>query len=173
VTVEVIDPDGALLVEPARVRIAQDESFQFTAKFLGQPVDNAIWRVNGFIGGQPDSVGTIGAQGLYDASTADFGGVAGAVVIVSAELPQFPEVEAKARVLLIDSRDVISPAVAFSYTDVTTTGGLIVSRPIGFSFQDVTTTGGLVVSRPVAFSFNDTTTTGGLTVSRPFAFERQ
>ncbi len=188
VTVNIVDPNGAFIITPDNIRIGQGESVQFAATFLGQPAINAVWKVNGFEGGLGDPaqgavVGTVSQSGLYDSSSLDLravdqpgalaGGGAAEVFQVSVELSDFPGFEAKARVLIIDSRDVVAPAVAFSFPAPAAPGGLLVSQPLAFSFPAPAAPGGLLVSRPFAFSFPAPAAPGGLLSSRPFAIDRQ
>lgn len=173
VTIEIVDAAGAFVVQPALVRLEPTETQQFEAMYFGKPATGVTWKVNGFEGGVADMVGTVSGDGLYDPGTADFGGVAAAIVQVEAELDAFPGMAARARVLIVDSRDVIATPLAFSYPAPGAPGGLLTSRPIAFSYPAPAAPGGLLVSRPFAFSFPAPAAPGGLQVTRPIAFERQ
>lgn len=170
VMVQVVDSTDSFFITPDSIRLAQGEAQQFSPTFLGQTITGVTWKVNGFPGGQPLVTGSIDATGFYDTTPADTGGVAGLVVTVSAELEDFPGMEALARVLIMDSRDVIAAPVAFSFPAPGAPGGLLVTRPLAFSFPSPGAPSGLLVSRPLAFSFPAPTAPGGLLVSRPIAF---
>lgn len=173
VTVQIVDANGAFALDPPMVRLEPTETRQFKALYYGQPATGVTWKVNGFVGGAADTVGTVSGDGLYDPSATDFGGVAGAIVQVEAELDAFPGLAARARVIIVDSRDVIAEPIAFSYPAPSAPGGLLVSRPFAFSYPYPSAPGGLLVSRPFAFSFPAPAAPGGLLPSRPIAFERQ
>lgn len=172
ITINVIDPAGAFEISPNDVRLVQGAVQQFNATYLGAPAAGVTWRVNGFEGGIAETLGTIDTAGLYDTALLDNGGLAAYMVMVSAELEDFPGLEAKARVLIIDSGDVIARPLSFSFPSPSAPGGLLVSPPLAFSFPAPNAPGGLLVSPPLAFSFPSPAAPGGVLPSRPLAFDR-
>jgi len=172
-TVQIVDAEGAFVIDPPAIRIEGGETQDFEALFAGLPASGVTWKVNGFPGGQPAVTGTIDAAGFYDSGPADFGGVAAALVQVSAELDAFPGFEASARVVVVDSLNVIAPPLAFSFPAPGAPGGLLSSRPLAFSFPAPGAPGGHLVSTPLAFSFPAPGAPGGWLPTPPVAFERQ
>jgi hypothetical protein len=174
VTIQVIDAENAFTISPTRVVIGLGETVAFEAMLLSQDVtDQATWFVNGIEGGNPGLTGSISTLGVYDTTPLDVGAPAVYRVRVQAEMPLYPGFRAEATVEVVDSRNVVSRPVAFSFPAPGAPGGLLVSRPVAFSFPAPSAPGGLVVSRPIAFSFPAPGAPGGLVVSKPISFERQ
>lgn len=173
VTINVVDGTGAFVLTPPTARLTTVRTQQFTASYRGAPAVGVVWRVNNFAGGNAATVGTVSASGLYDGSLADTGSLAAFTVTVSAELADFPGYRAKAKVLILDSGDVVAPTIAFSYPAPSRPGGLLPSRPIAFSIPAPSFAGGVLPSRPFAFSFPSPAAPGGTVPSRPFAFRKE
>ncbi|MBI5154052.1 Ig-like domain-containing protein [Candidatus Poribacteria bacterium] len=189
-TVNAVDAAGAFTISPVTATIGQGESIQFSAMVLGNPAGNVIWKVNGFEGGQPEATGSISETGLYETSPITGGFPAAIQMYVSAALEDYPGFETQARVIILDSREVVAPAVAFSIPAPSFPGGQrtspliaisvpgpafpggrVTSRPVAFSAPGPALPGGIAVSRPVAFSFPSPEFPGGSVPSRPIAFQ--
>lgn len=172
VTINVVDGAGAFTIVPPEDHFVQGSSRQFQATFLGQPAQNVIWKVNGFAGGIAETLGSISPTGFYETTMMNTGGVAAYLVMISAELQDFPGFEAKARVLVVDSGDMIASPLAFSFAAPGAPGGLLAAHSLAFSFPSPAAPGALLSAPPLAFSFPAPIAAGGSLAAVPLAFQR-